>query len=94
MIEKAYAISLFENVNTNDISGVTQLLLNAITIASIAAGSVAVIFIIVGAIQYITSGGGDGIKKAKTTLTMAVVGLVVALMAFGIVSFISTSLTK
>ncbi len=94
MIEKAYAISLFEGVNTSDISGVTKLLTNAILIASMAAGSVAVIFIIVGAIQYITSGGGDGIKKAKTTLTMAVVGLVVALMAYGIVGFISTSLTK
>lgn len=95
MIEKAHAAtSLFDGVDTTNISGVTTLLNNAILIAASIAGAVSVIFIIVGAIQYITSGGGDGVKKAKTTLTMAIVGLVLSVTAFGLVTFISGSLQK
>ncbi len=92
LIPTAHAITLFQGVDTTNINGVNQLLSNAIIIASMFAGAVSVIFIIVGAIQYITSGGGDGVKKAKTTLTMAIAGLAISIAAFGIVNFIITGL--
>lgn len=94
MIPTAHAITLFDSVDTTNISGVTSLLTNAITIASMIAGSVSVIFIIVGGIQYITSGGGDGVKKAKTTLSMAILGLVISLTAFFVVNFLIAGLQK
>jgi hypothetical protein len=53
------------------------------------AGIVAVIAIIIGGIRYTTSGGDQGqIKSAKDTILYAVVGLVVAIMAFAIVNFV------
>lgn len=53
------------------------------------AGSVAVIFIVVGAIQYSTSAGNEqSVQKAKSTITNAVIGLVIAILALGIVNFI------
>jgi hypothetical protein len=91
----------FKGVSTTDIftpegnlnrGGIPLLLANVIGIASLAAGVVAVIFIIVGGIQYIGSGGGDGLVKAKKTITYAVSGLVIAILAYTIVSFISSQL--
>ena len=51
-------------------------------------GIITVIFIIIGGIRYTTSQGDPGkTKKAKDTITYAIVGLVVALSAFGITEF-------
>lgn len=84
--------SLFEGVNVDSLDGISKLIGNAIQLASVAAGAVAVIFIIVGAIQYASSGGGDGVAKAKKTISMAIGGLVLALGAYGFVTFINSSL--
>ena len=52
-------------------------------------GAVAVIFIIVAGIQYITSAGNpERAKRAKDTILYAIIGLVVALFATVIVSFV------
>lgn len=58
------------------------------------AGSIAVIFIIMGGIQYITSQGDPGhITKAKNTILYAVMGLVAVLVSFAIVSFVIARFT-
>lgn len=52
-------------------------------------GILAVIAIIIGAVQYITSNGDAGkAKKARDIIMYAVIGLIVALLAFTIVNFI------
>lgn len=52
-------------------------------------GFIAVGYLIWGGIQYITSQGEpDGLKSAKDTITNALVGLVISIMAIGIVQFI------
>lgn len=64
------------------ISIITNLLLGI-------AGSIAVIFIIVGGIQYATSAGDDGrVQSAKNTIMNAVIGLVITVMAYAIVNFL------
>lgn len=93
---------LFEGVNTNILfvgdnlapSGIPRLLGNAISMASFFAGIISVVFVIVGGIQYITSGGGDQIKKAKRTITFALVGLVISVSAYTILLFIQGQLQK
>ena len=62
---------------------------NVISILLYIAGTIAVIMIIIGAIRYITS-DGDASKaaQAKNTIIYSVVGLIVAVMSFGIVSFV------
>lgn len=52
-------------------------------------GAVSVIMIIIAGIGYTTSGGdATSVTKAKNTLMYAVVGLVVALLAYAIVDFV------
>lgn len=62
---------------------------NLISTLLFALGIVAVIAIVVGGIRYTTSDGDSGkIKQAKDTILYAVVGLVVAMLAFAIVNFV------
>ena len=52
-------------------------------------GAIAVIMIIYGGIRYTTSAGDSShVKAAKDTILYAVVGLVVAILAFAIVNFV------
>lgn len=53
-------------------------------------GIISVIMIIVGGLRYVTStGDASRIKAAKDTIMYSVVGLVVALLAYAIVTFIA-----
>ena len=48
--------------------------------------------IIIGGIKYVTSNGdSSGVTSAKNTILYAVVGLVVAVMAYTIVNFVLTN---
>ena len=54
-------------------------------------GGVAVIMIVFGGFMYTTSAGDTGkVKNAKNTIMYAIVGLVVAVFATAIVSFVAT----
>lgn len=57
-------------------------------------GAVAVIMIIIGGFRYVLSGGDSGsVTAAKNTILYAVIGLVVAILAYAIVNFVIVSLT-
>ncbi len=56
-------------------------------------GAVSVLMIIIGGLRYVLSGGDSaGVKSAKDTILYAIIGLVVALVAYGIVNFVLRSL--
>lgn len=58
------------------------------------AGAVAVIFLMIGGFQYLSSRGNeDAMEKAKKTITSSVIGIVLIVMAFAIVSIINNILT-
>lgn len=68
---------------------VNNLVATIVNILSWIVGVAAVIMIIIGGFKYITSNGdSNGISSAKTTLTYAIVGLVIAVMAQLIVQFV------
>ncbi len=51
-------------------------------------GLVAVVFVVVGGVKYVISQGeGEAIAKAKSTITNAIVGLVLVMIAVPIISF-------
>lgn len=57
-------------------------------------GAIAVIIIVIGGLRYVLSSGDPGaIKGAKDTILYAVVGLIVALLAYAIVNFVLTQFT-
>jgi len=56
-------------------------------------GSVSVLMIIYGGIRYTISGGNtENVVAAKNTILYAVIGLVVAIMAYAIVNFVVQAL--
>lgn len=58
-------------------------------------GAIAVIMIVIGGIRYTTSNGdASSVKAAKDTILYAVIGLVVALLAYAIVNFVVTNIGK
>ncbi|MBR2855519.1 hypothetical protein IKE99_01080 [Candidatus Saccharibacteria bacterium] len=69
----------------DDLSNAVQDILKAIVVAL---GVVAAVFIVIGAINYITSNGDSGkIEKAKKTIIYAAIGLAVSALAFAIVNW-------
>jgi hypothetical protein len=56
---------------------------------------VAIAFVIIGGIRYITSQGEpDNAKSARQTITNALIGLVISLLAAAIVAFVANRLTS
>lgn len=56
-------------------------------------GVLSVIVIIFGGIRYVTSTGDSSrVKAAKDTITYAVIGLAIAILAYAIVNFVLTNL--
>lgn len=58
-------------------------------------GSLAVIMVIVGGLQYVLSSGDPKrTARAKETILYAAIGVVISISAYAIVTFISSSLSK
>jgi hypothetical protein len=56
-------------------------------------GAISVLMLIYGGIRYTVSGGNEkSVTAAKNTIMYAVIGVVVALLAFALINFVLTSL--
>jgi len=57
-------------------------------------GAIAVIMLIVGGIRYVVSAGDqNAVTSAKNTILYAIIGIVVAFLAYAAVNFVSSQLT-
>ena len=55
-------------------------------------GAISVIMVIVGGLRYVISGGNSSnITAAKNTILYAIVGLIIAIMAYAIINFVLES---
>ena len=85
-------------VVTNDKNGSSKLpalLSQVISTVFVVLGMLAVIMIVIGGIRYTTSNGDAAqIKAAKNTILYAVVGLVLAILAYAIVNFVLSVFAK
>lgn len=76
-------------VHITKLTDIYTLVANLIRIALTLAGFLAVLFVIYGGILYATSGGNpQAVSQAKKTLSGAIGGLVLAIAAYAIVTFI------
>ena len=58
-------------------------------------GAISVIMLIIGGIRYTTSNGDTGaVTTAKNTILYAVIGIIVALLAYALVNFVITSFVQ
>jgi len=56
-------------------------------------GLVAVVVMIIGGINYMTSSGDAGkVKKAKDTILYGLIGLIICVLAFAIVNFVISNI--
>jgi len=84
----------------NDLSGglsqfIWRIVLNVIEIGLMAAGYIAVFFILYGGFQYMISEGlPEKAIKAKATLLNAVIGLVISIASVAIIKFIVNEIFK
>lgn len=76
--------NLFEN------DGIFKVIINALLFLI---GIVSVIMLIIGGFKYTTSNGSqEAVSSAKNTIMYAIIGIVVAVLAFAIVNWVLTSL--
>lgn len=74
-----------------DVSGIAVKIINFLLYAI---GILSVIMIIIGGLRYVVSAGdATAVKGAKDTILYAIVGLVVAFVAWGIVNFVTSIFT-
>lgn len=73
----------------NKDENINGLITNVINVLLFVVGIISVVMIIIGGIMYATSAGDAGaVTKAKNTILYAVIGLVVAFLAFAIVNWV------
>lgn len=78
----------------NDVCGIGDVIKQVINVLLFIIGSLSVIMIIFGGIKYVISNGDSSqITSAKNTIMYAVIGLIVALLAYAIVNFVVTQFT-
>ena len=85
-----------KNVNDcNPSSPLGSVFSNVTNVILFLVGAVAVIMLIIGGFRYVMSNGDAGaIKGAKDTILYAIIGIVVAFLAYAAVNFITDQLTK
>ena len=72
-----------------------QLVSNVLQILLLVAGSLAVVYLVVGGIKYVLSRGNEEkVESAKSTMGAAIWGLVIIIMSFAIILIISEALLK
>ncbi len=77
-------------VNVTGIGDFSILIANVVRLLITASGGLAVIFIIVGGIFYVTATGDPGrLQRAKEIITQAVTGLIVISVSYAVVTFIA-----
>ncbi len=75
-----------------DQGGIFQTIANVLVFL---VGAIAVLFLIIGGLRYVVSNGeAKNVEAAKNTILYAIIGIVVAILAFAVVQFVITSLTK
>lgn len=71
----------------------TEIFRTVVNIMLFLIGAVAVIMLVIGGIRYVVSGGNqDQVTGAKNTIMYAIIGIVVAFLAYAAVSFVTTNL--
>ena len=75
-----------EKEGCTDGTGIFQTIVNVILFI---VGAVAVIMIVVGGVRYtVSNGDSNAVQGAKNTIMYAIVGLVVAIIAYALVNFV------
>ncbi len=82
------------NDQTSELFGQTGIFRTITNVLLFILGAISVIMIIIGGLRYVVSGGNaTAVTAAKNTILYAIVGVIVALLAYAIVNFVLNSFT-
>lgn len=74
----------------NDLFGPTGIFRTITNVLLFIIGAVSVIMLIIGGFRYVTSQGDSSqVASAKNTILYAIIGLIIAILAFAVVSFVT-----
>lgn len=77
-----------------DLFGATGMFTTISNVLLFLVGAISVIMIIIGGLRYVISGGNSAnVTAAKNTILYAIVGIVVAVLAYAIINFVINSFT-
>lgn len=77
---------------TADLFGSTGIFRTITNVLLFVLGAISVIMIIIGGLRYVISGGNaTAVTAAKNTILYAIVGVIVALLAYAIINFVLNS---
>lgn len=80
---------LFPVTGPGGARSIPQFIAEVIKILLLVAGAVAVLFVVIGGYYWMTAGGNDEqAEKGKKTLTNAIIGIVVVLLSYVIISVV------
>lgn len=83
------------NSSADSLFGPTGIFSQISNILIFLVGAVSVIMLIYGGFRYVISGGNsDQVSAAKNTIIYSIVGIVVAILAYAVVGFVTGSLTQ
>jgi hypothetical protein len=87
------APSNFGLVDWSGGGGIPGLIANIVKVILGIAGTVAVLFIIIGGFQYILSGANEDLaKRGRTTVVNAVIGLIIIILSYTVIAVVSKTL--
>jgi hypothetical protein len=79
---------------TTELFGQTGIFRTITNVLLFILGAISVIMIIIGGLRYVISGGNaTAVTAAKNTILYAIVGVIVALLAYAIINFVLDSFT-
>jgi len=83
-----------EDVPTTLFGGTDSIFTTIVNVLLFVIGAISVIMLIYGGIRYTTSGGNSAsVTAAKNTILYAIIGLIIAFLAFAIVNWVLTSVS-
>ena len=86
---------LFGNRGVAGSDDIFELISNIIRLLLLLAGAIAVVFVIIGGYFYVTSAGNEEqAEKGKKTLINAIIGIVVIILSYAIISVISNTVSS
>lgn len=81
---------LFPSSGLSGATSLSDLIARGIQLMLLFAGAIAVVFVIIGGYWYITSGGNEETaEKGQKTLTNAIIGVVVIVLSYAIITVIA-----
>ena len=79
---------------TTELFGQTGIFRTITNVLLFILGAISVIMIIIGGLRYVVSGGNaSAVTAAKNTILYAIVGVIVALLAYAVINFVLSSFT-